>query len=161
MLDYNVPGGKLNRGMAVYDVIAAIKGADVSARGGRPIWLGRCLDAAGRRAPCPAPRLVACVLPPRPGPRPRPHPSPRFQSVSSTEAFRANALGWCIELVRGERVPRCRRLLAHTDCSRQLSGVGSQIGYARAVITPRYKKQTLPTCALAPSCKLSSWWRTT
>lgn len=26
MLDYNVPGGKLNRGMAVYDVLAAIKG---------------------------------------------------------------------------------------------------------------------------------------
>lgn len=31
--DYNVPGGKLNRGMAVYDVIAAIKGAEV---GGLP-----------------------------------------------------------------------------------------------------------------------------
>jgi hypothetical protein len=29
MLDYNVPGGKLNRGMAVYDVLAAIKGAEV------------------------------------------------------------------------------------------------------------------------------------
>eukprot|EP00775_Hariotina_reticulata_P012243 gene12243-12380_t len=28
MLDYNVPGGKLNRGMAVYDVLASIKGAD-------------------------------------------------------------------------------------------------------------------------------------
>jgi farnesyl diphosphate synthase len=25
MLDYNVPGGKLNRGMAVYDVLASIK----------------------------------------------------------------------------------------------------------------------------------------
>ncbi len=30
MLDYNVPGGKLNRGMAVYDVLVALKGADVS-----------------------------------------------------------------------------------------------------------------------------------
>jgi farnesyl diphosphate synthase len=29
MLDYNVPGGKLNRGMAVYDVLASIKGAEV------------------------------------------------------------------------------------------------------------------------------------
>jgi len=28
MLDFNVPGGKLNRGMAVYDVLAAIKGAE-------------------------------------------------------------------------------------------------------------------------------------
>lgn len=28
MLDYNVPGGKLNRGMAVYDVLASIKGAE-------------------------------------------------------------------------------------------------------------------------------------
>jgi len=27
-MDYNVPGGKLNRGMAVYDVLAAIKGAE-------------------------------------------------------------------------------------------------------------------------------------
>jgi farnesyl diphosphate synthase len=31
MLDYNVPGGKLNRGMAVYDVLAAMKGAEVGA----------------------------------------------------------------------------------------------------------------------------------
>lgn len=30
VMDYNVPGGKLNRGMAVYDVVSAIKGADVS-----------------------------------------------------------------------------------------------------------------------------------
>jgi hypothetical protein len=29
MMDYNVPGGKLNRGMAVYDVLAALKGAEV------------------------------------------------------------------------------------------------------------------------------------
>lgn len=26
MLDYNVPGGKLNRGMAVLDVLRALKG---------------------------------------------------------------------------------------------------------------------------------------
>lgn len=32
MLDYNVPGGKLNRGMAVYDVLASIKGAEVRGR---------------------------------------------------------------------------------------------------------------------------------
>lgn len=31
MLDYNVPGGKLNRGMAVYEVLVAIKGAEVIA----------------------------------------------------------------------------------------------------------------------------------
>ncbi len=31
MLDYNVPGGKLNRGMAVYDVLASIKGDEVRA----------------------------------------------------------------------------------------------------------------------------------
>lgn len=46
MIDYNVPGGKLNRGMAVYDVLAAIRGA------------------AG---------------------------------VPRPDAFRANAVGWCIE----------------------------------------------------------------
>jgi len=32
VLDYNVPGGKLNRGMAVFDVLEAIKGADVRAQ---------------------------------------------------------------------------------------------------------------------------------
>lgn len=30
ILDYNVPGGKLNRGMAVYDVLVAILGSEVS-----------------------------------------------------------------------------------------------------------------------------------
>ncbi|KAI8467621.1 MAG: farnesyl diphosphate synthase [Monoraphidium minutum] len=49
MLDYTVPGGKLNRGMAVYDVIAAIKGAE---------------------------------------------------NLTSDEIFKANALGWCIELLQ-------------------------------------------------------------
>ena len=29
MLDFNVPGGKLNRGMAVLDVLKAIKGIEV------------------------------------------------------------------------------------------------------------------------------------
>ena len=29
MLDYNVPGGKLNRGMAVYDALKAIRGSQV------------------------------------------------------------------------------------------------------------------------------------
>ncbi|KIZ02614.1 hypothetical protein MNEG_5340 [Monoraphidium neglectum] len=49
MLDYNVPGGKLNRGMAVYDVLAAMKGPE---------------------------------------------------NLSVEDIFQANALGWCIELVR-------------------------------------------------------------
>lgn len=48
MLDYTVPGGKLNRGMAVYDVLAAIKGKD---------------------------------------------------KLKEDEIFKANTLGWCIELV--------------------------------------------------------------
>jgi hypothetical protein len=40
VMDYNVPGGKLNRGMAVYDVIAAIKGAEVRSAlaHGCPAW---------------------------------------------------------------------------------------------------------------------------
>lgn len=29
MLEFNVPGGKLNRGMAVLDVLKAIKGSEV------------------------------------------------------------------------------------------------------------------------------------
>jgi len=33
MVDYNVPGGKLNRGMAVYDVLVSIKGAEVGGGG--------------------------------------------------------------------------------------------------------------------------------
>jgi len=46
VLDYNVPGGKLNRGMAVYDVLEAIKGPE---------------------------------------------------GISESDAFKANALGWCVE----------------------------------------------------------------
>jgi ATP-dependent protease ClpP protease subunit len=43
MLDYNVPGGKLNRGMAVYDVLAAMKGTEVGGAGG-----GGCGRGKGR-----------------------------------------------------------------------------------------------------------------
>ena len=35
MLDYNVPGGKLNRGMAVLDVLAALKQPEVRLRIGK------------------------------------------------------------------------------------------------------------------------------
>lgn len=56
MTDYNVPGGKLNRGMAVYDVLAAIKGAEVSAARGtgaavRASLRMRCGGAAGGCTP--------------------------------------------------------------------------------------------------------------
>eukprot|EP00983_Pelagomonas_calceolata_P025895 812399-Pelagomonas_calceolata.AAC.3 len=60
VLDYNVPGGKLNRGMAVYDVLEAIKGpeSDINLEW----WHPRC-------------------------------------GISESDAFKANALGWCVEWV--------------------------------------------------------------
>ena len=41
-LDYNVPGGKLNRGMAVADVLRAIKEGQVSCRFAKLFLLLRC-----------------------------------------------------------------------------------------------------------------------
>ena len=59
MLDYNVPGGKLNRGMAVYDVLASIKGPEVRCAerrtGQRTTGQG---TATGRSLP--APLLLGC-----------------------------------------------------------------------------------------------------
>jgi hypothetical protein len=48
MLDYNVPGGKLNRGMAVYDVLVSIKGAEVSSRSSAVVG---CEGFASERPP--------------------------------------------------------------------------------------------------------------
>lgn len=44
MLDYNVPGGKLNRGMAVYDVLASLKEGEVRVCGWQlqPALASRC-----------------------------------------------------------------------------------------------------------------------
>jgi ATP-dependent protease ClpP protease subunit len=49
MYDYNVPGGKLNRGMAVYDVLAAVKGAEVRV-GMRRCSAGAASQGAGQPA---------------------------------------------------------------------------------------------------------------
>ncbi|KAF8064640.1 FPS1 [Scenedesmus sp. PABB004] len=84
MLDYNVPGGKLNRGMAVYDVLASIKGAEVR----------RDRDRARARAPVHERRRARV---PRQRPRTRLLLRLRPQNLSKEEIFKANALGWCIE----------------------------------------------------------------
>lgn len=60
MMDYNVPLGKLNRGMAVLDVVASLAEA-------------------------------------------------RGQALSEEEAFRANALGWCIEFLQARVLAVARR----------------------------------------------------
>ena len=41
-LDYNVPGGKLNRGMAVADVYRAIKAGEVSPFIQKSCWMHSC-----------------------------------------------------------------------------------------------------------------------
>ncbi len=87
MLDYNVPGGKLNRGMAVLDVLRALKDPAV-----RHIW----------------PQLTrgyTWLCPPR-GSSITPCSLSALQVPSSEEAFKANALGWCIEWVRPSHTPR-------------------------------------------------------
>ena len=86
MLDYNVPGGKLNRGMAVLDVVKALRGKV-------------CLLAVLCCLCCSIGTPEACI-----------HcstcccsttgPSKLYQclrQVSPDEVFKANALGWCIE----------------------------------------------------------------
>lgn len=45
MLDYNVPGGKLNRGMAVLDALQAVKGANTV----RMYNAGRCYQTLHHR----------------------------------------------------------------------------------------------------------------
>jgi hypothetical protein len=46
MTDYTVPGGKLNRGMAVYDVLASIKGAEVGTLRCSALYNHYCIIAA-------------------------------------------------------------------------------------------------------------------
>jgi Polyprenyl synthetase len=89
-LDYNVPGGKLNRGMAVLDVLRALKGDQVS---------------HARRVKRAAPTTCCCCcwwhvsivadLLARISSFKRRH----VQEITSEEAQSANILGWCIEWV--------------------------------------------------------------
>lgn len=110
MLDYNVPGGKLNRGMAVLDVVKALRGKvcllaamfhlcwpicmcqnlgttghtvhSVCARRGLTFTpIRQCLLKAVAVAQfASASKLHLCL-----------------RQVSPDEVFKANALGWCIE----------------------------------------------------------------
>ena len=86
VLDYNVPGGKLNRGMAVLDALKAVLKGKVR-------W-PRQPDLSIHQPHCPqwARSLLAMgadrCLPPRP------------QEVTQQQEFDANLVGWCIELVR-------------------------------------------------------------
>lgn len=91
-----MPGGKLNRGMAVYDVLASIQGAEVS----------QCRDTVVMRAaahdvrnpaqcnPCihSSDKIIA--------PANWLKPACWVQDLSEEDIFKANALGWCIEWVR-------------------------------------------------------------
>jgi farnesyl diphosphate synthase len=100
MNDYTVPGGKLNRGMAVYDVLAAIKGTKVRAgaaiggagNGLYPSFGEPLPDGGPGKASTSSPLRrkgqPACWLAPPPP-----------QDLSQEEIFKANALGWCIEWV--------------------------------------------------------------
>lgn len=72
MMDYNTPHGKLNRGMAVLDVLKAIK----------EVLYGR-----------PALEYPSCIAPERYSTH------LDVQDPSEEEVFKANALGWCIEFV--------------------------------------------------------------
>eukprot|EP00967_Tisochrysis_lutea_P009997 scaffold11597_cov20-Tisochrysis_lutea.AAC.6 len=54
VLDYNVPGGKLNRGMAVYDVLEAIKGpeSDINLEWWHPRCSRILAEAGSATLPC-------------------------------------------------------------------------------------------------------------
>jgi hypothetical protein len=58
MLDYNVPGGKLNRGMAVYDVLAAMKGSEV---GQQARTQGAHTSSSGPPPPAPEAAAATCM----------------------------------------------------------------------------------------------------
>lgn len=112
MNDYNVPGGKLNRGMAVYDVLASIKGAEVGCwcsgmpqRGRACVLLNcRCLTSVCRTSTGAADvhlhvrhsglhRAACCAA------AAAPVVAAVAQNLSEEDIFKANALGWCIEWV--------------------------------------------------------------
>jgi hypothetical protein len=154
MLDYTVPGGKLNRGMAVYDVLAAMKGSEVRRLrgfcrvGGRRLRLAQLAlaVAAVAESGCCSRSSSKCAPQPRLAFPPLP-----FQ-MSSDEIFKANALGWCIELVRAELALR-----PIADCYSR--------AVARGVDTTRPPPTQPPKTYQPPapprSSKPSSWWRTT
>ena len=88
-LDYNVPGGKLNRGMAVLDVLRALKGDQASH--------ARRVKSAAPTACCcccwhvpVVAYLLASILS---------FKGTYVQEITSEEAHSANILGWCIEWV--------------------------------------------------------------
>jgi farnesyl diphosphate synthase len=74
MCDYNVPGGKLNRGMAVADVLGAIRAGNENGGGdGNGNGAGDAAAAAGN--------TTTALLSPR-------------------DAWDANVVGWCIEFLQ-------------------------------------------------------------
>ena len=83
MLDYNVPGGKLNRGMAVADILRVFKKGEVGPCSTRtlcnPVMPSAQVGVSATQSPSKADQIV---------------------QVTEEELFRANALGWCIEWVR-------------------------------------------------------------
>jgi hypothetical protein len=120
--DYNVPGGKLNRGMAVYDVLVSIKGADVSdpcVEPARGVPSTANWQAAGRlRTPGRSEaRLERCRAVHRGIPT-ECIGVPSQQELSEDHIFKANALGWCIEWVRPRRSERHAARAREPTCGR-------------------------------------------
>ncbi len=96
MLEFNVPGGKLNRGMAVLDVLKAIKGTEVS------VFVAMHKLAADDSIACMKHVMFSGL-----------------QQITREEAFKANALGWCIEWVSKDTrtqsavLPAQKQILCH------------------------------------------------
>ena len=83
MLDYNVPGGKLNRGLAVADILRVFKKGEVGPCSTGTSWKDLFFILLIR--------LVSLLYL---------RQADRTVQVNEEELFRANALGWCIEWVR-------------------------------------------------------------
>lgn len=88
MLDYNVPGGKLNRGMAVLDVLRALKGDQVS----RSVDSSHDVQVPPMQDQALGAELFISV---------EAMHLHTAQEISAEEAQGANILGWCIEWVSG------------------------------------------------------------
>ena len=114
MLDYNVPGGKLNRGMAVLDVVKALRGKvcllgavlKVLAHADGPAQLehyktrcvlSRCQTEAYKQLQS----SIVCSETAAPVAVAQCGPASKLYlclwQVSPDDVFKANALGWCIE----------------------------------------------------------------
>ena len=174
MMDYNVPLGKLNRGMAVLDVV---RRCCCVHRGGaldrlRPAPLRCCRGRSGAssgswgdapdtppaRSCNPLPTtLCPCVAPTFL--QARSLAESKGQQLGDEEVFRAQALGWCIEFLQ-VRSHCCLCVAAWVSAAGGAAGLPCWGGQAVASLRREWP-DTQQSCFHLLPPRPTSWWRMT